>query len=71
MPKYEEQELVNRARIAYAKSGAMDQPGSGSDVTEIDGVPHVALRNTNGVLAVYQLKGEALRRLPSWPASIE
>jgi hypothetical protein len=67
---YDEDELINRAHIAYRKAGENQQPQAGGEVRELDGIPHVVLSNINGTLAVYQYKGDALKRLESWPESM-
>ena len=64
-------QLLERARIAFVKAGGREQPGEASDVTEFDGSTTVTLRNVNGVLAVYQLCGDALRRIPVISTSID
>lgn len=63
--------LLGRARIAYVKAGGREQPGSESDVVEIDGTTTITLRNVNGVLAVYELRGDALKRMLTAGASID
>jgi len=65
--EYDEKALVVRARTAYFKAGEMDQPVGGGDVEVIDGVPHVVLRNTQGILAVYSYDGKNLKRMHEWP----
>jgi hypothetical protein len=65
--KYDESELVDRARMAFAKAGGAELPGSGSDVQEVDGIPFVVLRNVNGILAVYNYDGTSLKRVHEWP----
>lgn len=69
--KYDENELVERARIAFAKSGAADQPGEESDVVELNSVAYVVLRNVNGILAVYDWDGAALTRAKTWPPELD
>jgi hypothetical protein len=72
MKNYDEEELLNRARIAYRKAGNAMQPSAGAcDVVETDGGVYAVLRNTNGILAVYQHKNESLSALTTWPAGIQ
>jgi hypothetical protein len=59
-----EQEIIRRATLAYCKwagrqGGLVNQPGAGSEV--IGNV--VTLRNVNGVLARYRIKGDKLQRI--------
>lgn len=63
--------LIERARIAYLKAGGREQPSSASDVTNIDGVVTVTLRNCNDVLAVYQLHGDSLKRQAVVAATVD
>lgn len=60
----DDDQLVERARIAYAKSGGREQPSSASDVADINGATIITLRNVNGPLARYSLLGSALTRIP-------
>lgn len=60
----DDDQLVERARIAYTKSGGREQPSSASDVTDINGAAIITLRNVNGPLARYRLDGDALTRIP-------
>lgn len=56
-------QLIERARIAYAKAGGREQPSGASDVHDINGATTAILRNTNGLLAAYCLHGTSLKRL--------
>lgn len=67
---YDDEVLLERARVAYAKTGALDEPGDASEVTEVDGAPYAVLRNVNGILAVYGFDGQVLKRQESWPEQI-
>ena len=64
-------ELIERARIAYVKAGGREQPSDASDVTDINGVVTVTLRNINGVLAAYELHGDALKRVEVVSADVD
>lgn len=64
-------QLIERARIAYAKAGGREQPSAASDVNEVAGTTTITLRNINGVLATYQLHGDALRRVPAVTATVD
>jgi hypothetical protein len=66
-------EIETRAFRAYFRMAGpnADQPSSDSGEIEVAGKQYVALRNVNGVLAVYRIKNNgALRRLIRWPAEI-
>ncbi len=63
--------LIERAHIAFAKAGGREQPSDTSDVTDVDGVPIVTLRNINGVLAVYRLQGRVLKRVITGAATVD
>lgn len=69
--KYDEVELVERARIAYRKAGGQQQPEQGGQVVEKNGAVFVILRNINGILTVYELKGESLVGLDVWPEELD
>jgi len=71
MMSYIDDELIDRARIAFAKAGATDQPAGDSDVQEVDGIPYVVLRNVNGILAVYRYDEPSLKRVHEWPNQLE
>lgn len=68
---YDEEVLIDRARYAYFKSDAPDQPEAGGSVREIGGVTYIALTNINGVLAVYQWDKSKLTRLKTWPPELD
>lgn len=68
---YDEDELIDRARAAYAKAGGTDQPENGGAVREILGATFVVLSNINGTLAVFQWDGAKLTRLKSWPPELD
>lgn len=52
---------AHRARPHRLRDGGgREQP---SDVTDVDGVTTITLRNINGPLAVYELRGAKLQRL--------
>lgn len=54
--------LIERARVAYAKAGGIDQPGDASEVVKENGITTITLRSINGVLAMYRFGGAALKR---------
>ncbi len=64
-------QLLERARIALAKAGGHEQPSGASDVTDVDGVTIVTLRNVNGVLATYRLQGRVLKRVITGAATVD
>lgn len=64
-------QLIERARIAYVKAGGREQPSSASDVLGISGATIVTLRNCSGVLATYQLHGDALKRVAEVTATVD
>ena len=64
-------QLIERARIAYVKAGGREQQSSASDVTEVNGVTTVTLRNISGVLAAYELRGDALKRVEVINADVD
>jgi hypothetical protein len=73
-----ETELLGRALRAYFMTAAhvgyrVDQPDSSSSgPANVGGHDYVALRNVNGVLAVYRVKNNGtLRRLKRWPAELD
>lgn len=68
---YDEEVLIERARVAYFKSDAPDQPENGGTVRELAGATFVTLSNINGTLAVYQWDGSKLTRLKSWPPELD
>lgn len=63
LPGLRADQFIERARIAYAKAGGREQSSGASDVTNVDGAITITLRNINGVLAVYRLKGDRLKRV--------
>lgn len=72
MKKYDGEELLRRAHIAYRKAGNNTQPSAGAcDVVEADGGVYAVLRNTHGILAVHQSTNESLKALTTWPAAIQ
>lgn len=70
-PDHRNDALIERARIAFAKAGGREQPSDASDVTDVDGVTIVTLRNINGVLAVYRLQGGVLKRVTTGAATVD
>lgn len=65
-------ELTRRAMAAYFRSGGVEQPGSKSGITDIEGRTYVVLRGPEGVLAVYRLTSQdKLRVLRRWPKEIK
>lgn len=68
---YDEEVLIERARVAYFKSDAPDQPESGGAVRKIGATTYVVLRNINGILAVYTWDGASLGRNKSWPPVLD
>jgi hypothetical protein len=72
MQIYDEEELLQRAHIAYRKTGKIIQPlGDACGVVEMDGEVYVVLRNTHDILAVYQYKKDSLKALTTWPSVIQ
>ncbi|MGL5181155.1 hypothetical protein [Herbaspirillum huttiense] len=73
MSRYDEEELLGRARVAYTRNGGTLLAGQQSEVQEVDGTVYAVLRNINGILAVYQYDPEkdALTGLKEWPAALE
>lgn len=60
--------LLDRALMAYFRSGGIDQPSNESDLIEVDGRVYVRLVNCHGILAAYRMKRDGtLRRLNGWP----
>lgn len=68
---YDEEVLIERARVAYFKSDAPDQPESGGAVREVAGETFVVLSNINGTLAVFQWNGAKLIRLKTWSPELD
>lgn len=67
-------DLIVAAVASYAKMDpAAPQPSlAGSDVEAADGVRHVLLRNSGGLLAVYRQQADGwLRRLEVWPEQFD
>lgn len=63
-----------KARTAYfrAEGKAAPQPNEGmSGAVEHDGNDYVRLANCNGMLAVYEVNGNRLKRLKQWPEALE
>lgn len=59
-------------RAAEATREIPCQPSSASDVEKIGARWYAVSRNVNGVLAVYLIgKCDKLRRIESWPKSLE
>lgn len=56
-------QLIERARIAYAKAGGREQPNAASEVRVINGATIIILTNVNGVLATYRVDGDKLKRI--------
>lgn len=66
-----EKTLIERAMIAHQRTGGLDQPSSASDERVVDGKTYAVLRNTNGVLAVYEQRNDGiLRKVDTWPAEL-
>ena len=63
--------LIELASVAFHKAGGREQPGGDSDVTEFDGATTVTLRNVNGVLAVYEVDGDKLKRQAAVVATVD
>ncbi len=68
-PGRRDDQLLERARIAYVKAGGREQPGNASGVHDINGTAVVILRNTNGVLTAYGVHGAALKRMNAGEAA--
>ena len=64
-------ELIASAIKAYKKAGGREQPSSASDITDVDGVITITLRNISGVLAAYELRGDALKRVEVINADVD
>lgn len=73
MSRYDEEDLLGRARVAYTRSGGNLLAGQESEVQEFGGVVYAVLRNVNGILAVYQYNPEkdALTGLKEWPPELD
>lgn len=71
MTEYNEEELIERARKIYFKSGALDQPSAGGEVQMHQGETYVLLRNSNKTLAVYWNHNGKLELADNYPASFE
>lgn len=67
--------LKTRAYAAYFKHEGHDAPQpaeTDSGATEHGGKQYVALRNRNGMLAVYRVRNDGmLKRLRRWPPALE
>ena len=64
--------LIDRAIRAYFKANAdLPQPSkSDSGYARHRGRSYVVLGNVRGVLAVFRIAGDRLRRLKRWPVSV-
>lgn len=63
--------FIIRAKAAWLRSGAIEQPSNDSEIREHDGKKYVVLVNVRGVLAVYRIKNdEALKRLRRYPKEL-
>src|SRR5471032_2203966 len=70
-PCHRAEQIIERARIAFLKAGGRELPSSASDVTELNGITTVTLPNINGVLAAYELRGDALKRVEAINADVD
>jgi hypothetical protein len=70
--RLDEDELVRRARRAYLRAGGTSEPASFSGVVREGKHNYVVLENTVGILAVYAVLGDRIRRVPEeeWPNAL-
>jgi hypothetical protein len=71
--RFDDDEMIRRAKAAWFRTGGSDQPGSShSGVEESNGKHYVVLRNVNGVMAVYRIRNDGiLKRMKRWPEEVE
>jgi len=65
----DDEDFVDRAKLAYKLDGGASEPAHYSHINEFEGKRVVVLRNKRGVLAVYEDVGGLATRLAHWPVS--
>jgi hypothetical protein len=65
----DDEDFVDRAKLAYKLDGGVSEPAHYSHINEFEGKRVVVLRNKRGVLAVYEDVGGLATRLAHWPVS--
>ena len=73
-PQLDADDLLRRAIKTYLRDEGAQQPAAQhSGLERHDGLRYVVLRNVNGVLAVYRVRGDiaTLKRLKRWPKGAE
>jgi hypothetical protein len=69
---FDDNEVQRRAFAAWFRGGGRDRPADNSGVEQSHGKYYVALRNVNGIMAVYRIRNDGvLKRLKRWPQEVE
>lgn len=75
MIRFDDDEMLMRARRAYYRSGGYDIPAGGGEVLWLKKVPYIVLSNVRGILRVFAITattaGPRLKTLATWPKALE